>query len=74
MRCVSLGFSRVLVGKRAVIEVMGVVSSGSPGSGARVGDLIDWLPDWRDPAECERSVCQTVLGQEDCTQGMMGNE
>lgn len=52
----------------------GVVSSVSPGVGVRVGDLIDWLPDWGDPAESEWSVYQTVLGQEDSTLGMMGNE
>lgn len=52
----------------------GVVSSASPGVGLRVGDLIDWLPDWGDSAESERSVSQTGLGREDCTQGMMGNK
>lgn len=49
----------------------GIVSSVSLGVGVRVGDVIDWLPDWRDP---EWSVYPTVLGQEDRTPGMMGNE
>lgn len=52
----------------------GVVSSVSLWVAVWVGDLIDWLPDWRDPAASEWSVYPTVLGQEDCTPGMMGNE
>lgn len=37
-------------------------------------NLIDWLPGWEDPAASGGSVYQTVIGQEDCTLGMLGND
>lgn len=71
----SLGFRSWLLNRGVGwSDGSGVVSSASPRVGLRVGDLIDWLPDWGDSAESEWSVSQTAAGREDCTQGMMGNK